>query len=411
MVCRLASVLLVLVLTGGPQLVQAEKPCYRKTCPPPCPPPCPTHDDGRSIYLPGPSTEDTKDAEAVDLPQADEPDFEPMANQDFSPPPQTAQGPTTQATTRPNMIGDFRQFPLFVSGDYIPAPGTTRLDLSQNFNPVPQNRVYVNYHRFSETFFDADTNDRSSLNSVYLGYEEAFGCDNDFSIDVRLPFVFSDMAGNDDIDGIGNLSVIAKSVLLEDECSGRLLTGGIGLTLPTGRGTGTGTTRIQNESYFLTPYLAAIYSPHDSDFFMQQYISADFTMNGNTVTGASSGDLSQQHLLKMDTQFGRWWYRNMDCGCTDSCVECGGSSGVQGVASLFEVHYTYALNEAQTVGAVDANIDDRMNVLNVNTGFLFDLGSGSLTTAVAIPCTEFVGSGPIDKLFDVEYIIQYNYYF
>ncbi|MCA8987007.1 MAG: hypothetical protein KDA78_05170 [Planctomycetaceae bacterium] len=69
---------------------------------------------------------------------------------------QTAQAPSTQSSAAPNMIGDYRESPFFYSNGFnnvtLPQQGIVRLDFSQNTNPIPVDRFYMNYHHYRNAF-------------------------------------------------------------------------------------------------------------------------------------------------------------------------------------------------------------------------------------------------------------------
>ncbi len=464
----LKVLLLIAVVCPTQSLVAGGRPGYQKPCPPICPPPCPPKHSKECPPPPSPKaemipesakSEDAKsDADAPQVLPGD--DAAPIANDvPFQPNPapiQTAQGPSVQSTTAPNMIGDFLSpgfgvltpalGPFSPTYDSVPSAGATRLQIGQNNSPLPRDRYAVTYNHFHNAYLIQGED--AHLDLYTMQFEKTFAC-GDASIEFRLPFYSApdntqtlEGAGVD-TDGysmeLGDLSIILKKVLYRDCCTGTVMTAGMGFTAPTGADArvndGAGASGVvRNQSIELTPYFAVLRQPTDR-LFTQFFAQADFSLNGNDVyytdgAAVATGDLNDQHLLKLDYQIG-YWLRKPGCGygngccfddpcgccddwCTDSC--CGGdcdTSLIRGVASIFELHYTTTMNDADIIavpgGSQFGNTYNRVDVLNLTAGTTFLIGKNStLTGAITLPVNEIADG---THLFDHEFAIQFNRYF
>ncbi|MCG6156055.1 hypothetical protein [Rubinisphaera margarita] len=418
---------------------------------------------------------------------------------------QTAQGPSAQSTARPNMIGDYRESPFFYTNGFndvtLPQQGIVRLDFSQNTNPVPQDRVYLNYHHYRNAFgaqagvigndrlffgtiepaggvadsilidsisrdeyneildfvmgdesalaqelslifgfdvFDpnafldsdslvADGFDSANLDIFYLGFEKTFANER-ASFEIRLPVL---SAPNQDLDAregnlqslngynieMGNMSLLLKTLLMQDYTGTFTVSGGFGLTIPTGpdfrirdsnvlipdqnnvgdatalanlgatppnfifapsdyivAGGPTGRLislpgndiTVRNEAVLLTPFLA-FSQQLNRKLFTQLYFQGDFVVSENTLSqpDGTTAKIKQQDTLKIDYQMMYWFFRKPDLvgsqayymnGMRTERVE---GCHFKGLAGLLEFHGTTALIDPDTAGSEELLNDPR----------------------------------------------------
>ena len=95
------------------------------------------------------------------------------------------------------------------------------------------------------------------------------------------------------------------------------------------------------------------------------------------TTSTVSDSLADQTLLYLDASAGYWWYQSTD------------DSGLTGLASVVELHYTTTLNDADTAnltGGFIGNLDNRFDVLNLTAGVHSEWsGNTAIRFAVVVP--------------------------
>ena len=120
----------------------------------------------------------------------------------------------------------------------------------------------------------------------------------------------------------------------------------------------------------------------DENWFFHAFCQVDIAANENEVsvvgTGFTDSDsLADQTLLYLDASAGYWWYQSID------------DSGLTGLASVVELHYTTTLNDADTAnlnGAFITNFENRYDVLNLTAGVHSEWnGNTALRIAVVVP--------------------------
>jgi hypothetical protein len=259
---------------------------------------------------------------------------------------------------------------------------------------------------------------------------------------------------------LGNMTFIFKA--LAYECRNYAVSGGLGVTIPTGQDVDVRVNdflgpigfnfltvqrirdfHVTNETWGLSPFLAALVAPTDR-LFAQGFVQVDIPVNssrasvseflpinqeaqvpnGNFLTPQfafqklppfyASVPINDQTLLQMDFGIGYWVLRDPKaCWLT-------------GIIPTAEVHYTNTLDNANIVvlptdpsrfrssGGFDfippprvGNLRNRMDILDVTLGTTFQFGQkSSLATAVAFPL-----KGTDNRTFDWEFTLQFNYYF
>jgi hypothetical protein len=338
------------------------------------------------------------------------------------------------AVSAPNMIGDnlggasvpiypflYREGPIQSEETFELGSGTGgavvgRVKLADNNSPLPRDRVFFDYNYFHNARIIAGG---KSVNRFTPGFEKTF-LDGLASFEFRVPMLAtldSDLRldGNNQVmnahnNEFGNLTMILKGLLWYDQSVA--ISGGMGITVPTADDLrlydsfDTELLRIQNETVYLTPYLAFLCTPNDT-FFYQAFLGIDVAANGNQVsvnefqTGMRPiGRFTDQSLLMVDLAVGAWLFRDR--------FE---TRGLSGLATMMEVHYNQTLGAMDSVegdfvavGAIDGNRRERAFV-NMTAG---------LTALFGQRTTATVGYGtPIssDRLFDGELRAFLNRYF
>jgi hypothetical protein len=254
-----------------------------------------------------------------------------------------------------------------------------------------------------------------------------------------------------------NLSVIFKGLLYRSQPLA--LSAGVGVGVPSGSDTRVRVTdyagsttsgllaiqrvryfQIDNETWSLSPFLAALATPTDR-FFAQGFVQFDFPLNSSTIGytetfargtaplfalpglgvalappfSVGSG-ITEQPLMHLDFGTGYWLVRDPS------------RRWLTGLAPTVELHYTTTLKNAsvvtlpqdgftqvdpQTQNSVAeaaprvGNLRNRMDILDMTVGTTFEVANRAfLATGVAFPLR-----GNNDRTFDWEFHLQLNYYF
>jgi hypothetical protein len=297
-----------------------------------------------------------------------------------------------------HMIGDFFGSGYFLGGmdgfATVPAAGgDRRFKATDNINPLPQNRLFFNYHHFHNAVSDiAGVN--QNVDRFTFGLERTF-LDEMMSLEVRVPFASGldsvQVTGLDDTitSEFGNIALTVKILL--HQCGSLNFTSGLATVLPTAEDASvagdTTLTVLENNAVHLQPYLGVNYSNACSRFFSSAYIATDVDLNGNALsTGLRSagtpaaltplGDVRDQTLLFFDWQIGYWLYQDY-----------GHIGYLNGFAPVFELHYSRALEEPQLFTPdVMGNPFGKADLLNLTAGLVFDFRrAATLTVYGAAP--------------------------
>ena len=279
---------------------------------------------------------------------------------------------------------------LDISDINHPVFGGNRFNVAEAGAFIPNDRFLFSYrHLHNVHAINAlgvlDTVDQDRF---LFGVEKTL-LDGICSVEVRLPVIhqlgtdqvfYSDSFGTQlsgDRNGeIGNVAVNFKLLLRNEQKYG--ISAGLGVSAPTARSahieqaydttvtvdSSAGITaaadvaidgHFENETVNLIPYVAWFYRPNER-FWHQGFYQTDIPLNGSyaavDVDGSispsgtyspvafsttNSGDIIQPSLIRANLSFGYW--------LTQGCRK-GRPSGV---AALFEVHYTHARNDAQSL--------------------------------------------------------------
>ncbi len=341
----------------------------------------------------------------------------------------------------PDMFGDSLGPPVNLTVDTDMAGNTILLDaslplaaasrpakVSEHNSALPDDRVFINFQSFHGALsFEGSalaagiTTSRStpSVERFTFGAEKTF-FDGRASLEVRLPlagaqfFQFTPPFGPQSfVDGgtAGNLALIAKGIIYADPLT--VISTGFGLAIPTGSdvtaSSGGTTFRLDNESFHVLPFFAALYQIAPN-VFLHGFVQFDITLSGHSLSfanqdGAGSlGIYNDQSLLYIDIGSLSWLYRSSSS-----------DRFIRGIAAVVELHQTLTLNDSDQIDAfipgpgamttsevILTQPEDSFHVLNLTLGSHLDLPrNATLRLAGVFPLAE--GS---DRFFDSELVIQ-----
>jgi hypothetical protein len=308
----------------------------------------------------------------------------------------------------PNMIGDFFGGGIYFQGDLVSNAGGDRpFKLSDNWQPLPTDRLYFNYHHFNAVTTGVNNafvgTSHAAFDRYTMGIEKSF-FDGLLSLDFRAPYasaldatqVQNFTAGPLQNTEFGNVGLATKLLLFSRERFA--LSGGAGMTFPTGDDyrlfdmSGVEIASLQNESVHWQPFLGFVATP-GGRLFLQGVMQLDIDVNGNpaTINGVGAGRIQSQTLLYSDVSMGYWVYENPNALI------------LSGIAPLVELHYTTAVQDTDALFGEFTNVFNRQDYLNLTGGLAFAIGQQSyLTFATAMPLRSFP-----DRGFDAETGIQY----
>jgi hypothetical protein len=302
----------------------------------------------------------------------------------------------------------------------LPLGGGRSFKIGENNKPIPMDRVYFNYNGYvnAVNFVTASpgnviAND-TNLNQYTLGFEKTF-LDGFWSVDVRMPITdgFQQATGggtNIDSGRFGNLAAYLKHMIYQDDYLA--IAYGCGIGLPTGSNldsvaNGTQIT-VQNDAVHLLPYVG-FFDQLGEDWFLQGFFGLDFATTGNDVVigpGRVVGRFNEQNLAHADLSLGRWLYRNPD-------AKYG-----QGLAGIFELHYTTTIQDPDTVQFFNSNQfgvlfgtlgnpANHIDLLNLTAGLHWQI---TQVSNFRVGCVAPLRVAP-DRAFDAEIQASFNRYF
>lgn len=298
----------------------------------------------------------------------------------------------------------------------LPVAGGSRRFKNEYARALPTDRVFGFYHYFDSALQTRGNGPGSSasksVNRFTLGIEKTFFDGND-SIEIRMPFTSQVSLATPGLaynaDGIGDLVVSVKHLLYFD--NDQALSLGLAVSAPTGSdlrvqrfNTGVAPTTIDlsNQAVHLVPYLA-YQAAIDESWFFNGFLQFDTPTNGNSVRVTDSGTtetlrVTDQTLLYLDAAVGYWWWHDEE------------AEFLNGLASIFEVHYTTALNNATSVSSAQRVISfgdsaNRFNVVNVTLGLNASLARNTqLRAACVLPLRDGT-----NRFFDSEFTVGLIY--
>jgi hypothetical protein len=274
------------------------------------------------------------------------------------------------------------------------APTIRTIKVSENQSPRPQDRVYYSFNYFDGVNDDANQRLNAPVGNMRVyrsiwGFEKTF-LDEQASIGLRVPLnsIVADPRNRNgrNIAGMtssmGDLDIITKLVLLEDEETGSLLSGGLVVTAPTGPAAFAGAPYFVDPPHAvgLQPFLGAIVA--FDDFYLQGFSAID---------------------VALDERLPTLWYNDLGFGYFLRNDGPDSERFVNLIAPTFELHVNTPLTKRGAYSlASPGNTPD-----NVNLTYGLNLGLGRralFSTAIVTPVT-----GP--RPFDFECLAFLNIYF
>ncbi|GIW86486.1 MAG: hypothetical protein KatS3mg108_0810 [Isosphaeraceae bacterium] len=274
------------------------------------------------------------------------------------------------------------------------APTIRTIKVSENQSPRPEDRIYYSFNYFDGVNDDANNRLNAPVGNMRVyrsiwGFEKTF-LDQQASIGLRIPLnsIVSDprtLAGRN-LGGmytsLGDLEVISKFLLLEDEETGSLLSGGLVVAAPTGPAA------FGGAPYFVNP-------PHAVG--LQPFLGTILAFDEFYIQGFSAIDVA------LDERLPTLWYNDIGIGYFLRNDGPDSDRFVNLIAPTFEVHVNTPLTQRGAYSlASPGNTPD-----NVNLTYGLNLGFGRrslLSTAIVTPVT-----GP--QPFDFEFLALLNIYF
>jgi hypothetical protein len=318
---------------------------------------------------------------------------------------------------------------LLNSAIVLPGYAVGFVKLTENFSPLPRDRVYMNYSYFhNANFFPT----RADVNRFMPGFEKTF-YDGWTSIELRTPFAatlansqqFSPSFRNNvseyrDVQ-FGNMSTIFKTMLVESETWA--ITGGVQVMLPTAPNVElSGQTMFAsdaqsfqavyaaNEAVHVMPFVGAVWAPN-SRFFNQALMQFDRDVNGtplyvnnNQKPGISgrqldyAGRVFYPTFMYLSFGTGYWLYKD-------------DTRDFSGFSPVLELHVNQALEEFCPVTTdsgwqLGPNLGT-VSVTNALVGCNFEWNTrATLSVGYVTPL-----GGGLDRFFDGELRAMYNWRF
>ena len=353
---------------------------------------------------------------------------------------------------QPGLIGVFDFDPVLFEefgGEYfIPggnlgaAPGAAigRQKFSENGNPIPHDRFWVDYSYFDNARLFPGNVD---VHRGVVGFEKTF-MSGFSSLEVRVPFaetLSSGLIGDfftslpERATALGNLTLFGKALLTVSDRYAFAV--GLGLTIPTAgdvtisdpaqagffntlflfvdplRAPVSGElVTVKNQSFHLLPYIGGTFTPFDR-IFINWNMQLDVDINGNEAN--IYGPLTESRDVRevydanyffLDVSLGYWIFRRPDYG------QYGNAHLIDGMAALFEVHHNVTI---MTPGVVEGDFGptsfyfttplDDVSVTNLTFGLTTLIGKHSTLTTALI--------SPVDgnEQFDREFRLIYDFRF
>ncbi|WP_157609893.1 hypothetical protein [Roseimaritima ulvae] len=378
----------------------------------------------------------------------------------------------------PFMIGDTNAGTCFslrgiVNADIShPTLTCARLNISENNTAIPVDRVYYSYRHFhnSNSLRAYQFREVYNYDRHVVGFEKTF-FGGMASVETRIPIekrlrsdIISivdpevtnivDLVADEEREiGLGNVSIISKLMLLQR--SNFVLSAGLGVTIPSAddvryrlgnrvslpntivpglvaRNVSTFDFKYENETVYLSPFLAWLSTHNRSRWFHQGFLQIEVAANPSKLNANTAGT-TEYFFNGVDAGFSVFQtpggepvevdvfaqtLMRLNLGLGYQHTYYDRSRWISNIRSLYELHYTTTLQRANlsfipleqfgagagTVfpqfGAV-GNADPRTDILNAAVGLSLNLGPLLVTNGVVAPLRE----AP-DRGFDFEYNLQ-----
>jgi hypothetical protein len=173
--------------------------------------------------------------------------------------------------------------------------------ISENETPRPLDRVFLtgNYYNDAARPFRGSGDSIANVYREMIGFEKTF-LSGDASIGLRLPYF--QLSGDPRLTEthIGDLSVLFKFAFFNDRATGNLVSAGLVVTAPTGKGLPLAGQSTVNPT-FVQPWFGSIWNWNN--LFVQNFIAVAVPTDSRDVA-----------LFFKDVSVGYWLYRNGDPG-------------------------------------------------------------------------------------------------
>lgn len=287
-------------------------------------------------------------------------------------------------TFNPNMFGDFpgvgykSGFPRGLNSFQLSAlssslssssssssrppliPRYSSVKLTENNSPRPQDRVSIAYN-----FYDNINGSTIDIHRETIHLEKTFAGGN-ASVELRLPFLQWTYTGGA-YQRIGDLTMIGKYAFYNDLSTGDLISGGAGLTFPTGASLESGAAH----SVLIQPYGAFI--KNAGNWYAQGFSSL--------IIPTDSDELM---VWFNSIGVGYWAYRG------------NGNGWISAIIPVTEVHVNTPLNHRDATDATFIN-----DQVSITSGAYVALYRSVIGTAINVPVT-----GP--RPWNVEAVLTWN---
>jgi hypothetical protein len=267
-------------------------------------------------------------------------------------------------------------------------PSVRSFKIANNQTPFPVDRITYSFNFFD--YVNQSVNQRFQVPISHMrayqhnwGFEKTFW-DQNASFGMRIPL--NTLNGNSNVSGLGqnatslgDLSMYFKYAFWMDRAAGRVFSGGMALTAPTGPAQFAG-----------APYLRAVHYT-----MLQPYIAFQWTFDRLYLIGFSAVDVPTGHDVTMyynDLGLGYYAFRNEDP-----------EGLIQMIAPIFETHVNTPLTHRDVFNARD--IAGTADVVNLTEGLsIFFRNRSVLSMGIVNPVT-----GP--RPFSLEALVLFNMYF
>lgn len=384
-----AASTVLLVLTVAPVRGQAPRP---GSCPPQ---PCPTP----AVEQPAPRPSETRPPETT--PPTTTPQTPESSSPDLSLTPERslALGGTSVAVA-PGMKGDQLPIPRIAFAPpqtptsssqpraAIILPSARTFKISDNESPQPRDRLFVDFNYYDDVGAAVDRRLGIDLRDIAV-FRETFGVektflDNRASLGLRLPLntlsaesTAAGMGGTDT--DMGDLTAILKYAFWRNADTGNLVSAGLAVTAPTGPNHFAGSAIPVVRDTVLEPFLG--YSWSAGSWFVHGFSGINVPTDSRDVT-----------LL----------FNSIGVGYIIARA-CPEERLLRAVVPTLEVHVSDPLNHRGAFKVADPA--GTADVLNLTMAMTLELGQRSnLSFGIVTPTT-----GP--KPFDIEALVQFNWYF
>ena len=325
-------------------------------------------------------------------------------------------------STDASMIGDLIGPRIIFQGRTVVSPSaTSRFKLSDNQSPIPRNRVFYNYSHFSNAVDDTNMgsgNSNFDIDRHVFGLEKTF-FDGMSSFEIRVPFANTTGAQQNVTAGtpftsateFGDIAMAIKVLLMNR--GNFQMSAGIAGSLPSGadlvlNDPNLGQTVLKNDAVHAGPFMGFIYRPTQR-WVLQSVLQVDFVLNGNDFYDESTGVTGQfqDQNLFMAAISSAYWLRQNDR-----------SALISDIAGIVELHYTTSTARGDMISnpsypdsrymSLVATQDATVNVFNITAGTELRFGPRN---SVIIGAGAPLVNGAADRLFDTEFLVQYNRFY